>query len=380
MNETFIAELEQQLRAASGRRVRLASARLPRPSVTAAGVIITLAVVIAVSLALLQAHRTASPGDRSAGPTTPPTARAALTRAAAAAARGTLAPVLGRGQGWYVAADEYDALQPRLPFATGLVQKWFSSRDELGRQGGSGWQGESAGALGFADWDPGLGTSQVQALAPTPGAMLALTRSFRMPFGYLPYDHRNGNADPDGRHGAFTQLAQLGTLLAETPLRPAARAAAYHAIATLPGLRYLGAVTATHRGTGVAVAEVSPPIRELPQGGPDQPRHRYRFELIFDPETGRVLGWRTRTLDPLPSLHVRAGGVVFAWTLRRLGLVRMARVRQVLDAERVAGQQLRRSSGPCVRRGGGRPPVCRQAIQSLIDGYTRALEALARRL
>jgi len=47
----------------------------------------------------------------------------------------------------------------------------------------------------------------------------------------------------------------------------------------------------------------------------------YRFELIFDPATGAVLGSRTVALDPLPIIMFNAGTVVFSWAYTRSCLI-----------------------------------------------------------
>lgn len=65
MND-FVDELEVELRAAAGRRVRLAAARVPRPSAAAVGTGLAVAVCVVVALALLQ--------TRGAGPSVKSTA------------------------------------------------------------------------------------------------------------------------------------------------------------------------------------------------------------------------------------------------------------------------------------------------------------------
>lgn len=383
MTDSFIEALEAELRAAQQRRIRLLLAPLPVPGGVLIGAVLSFVVVVAIGLVVLQARHAGTTAPASAPTDTPPSARAALGRAASAAARGSLAPRLDRGQAWYVEADEYTALNPGV-YDTPVVQKWFSQSEERGRRGTSGWQGESAGALGFSDWDPALNAPQAQELPTSPTALRALLGRRSLASGYVPYDQPNGEVTPDTAHGAFTQLAQLATLLAEMPLRPATRTAAWQVIAQLPGLRYLGNARTEVGRAGVAVAEVSPPVRELPEGGPGQPPRRYEFELIFNPNTGRVLGFETRTLALIGALKLKAGSVVFAWSAREVGVAPTQRVNALIDHQRQASAQLRRPGEPCATSAAGktRPraaasPPCRAAERALEGNLTRSLRSLA---
>ncbi len=383
MTDTFVEQLEAELRAAQKRRIRLVLGAVPAPGGVVVGAVLSVVVVVVIALTALQAHDAKiTAGPATASPV-PPTASHALALAASAAARGTLAPRLASTQAWYVEADEYapPRLQPAL-FGT-LVQKWFSKDEERGRQGSSGWQGESAGALGFADWDPALDAPAAQALPTTPSGLRAALGSLRLGPGYLPYNQPNGNVTPDTAHGAFTQLAQLSTLLAEMPLRPATRAAAFRAIAELPGLRYLGEATTEDGRRGIAVGELSPPLRELPQGGPNQPARRYEFELIFNPNSGRVFGFQTRALTAISTLNLSPEGVVYAWSAREVGIAPLLRVNSLLDHERQAGAQLRAPGGPCstvgaeTRRLATDSPACAGARRALQNHLTTSLRSLA---
>lgn len=61
----FIGDLEQELRAASTRRVRLAAARAPRPPATAIVLALSVAVCIAVAGAVLVGHTASGSGPSS---------------------------------------------------------------------------------------------------------------------------------------------------------------------------------------------------------------------------------------------------------------------------------------------------------------------------
>jgi hypothetical protein len=66
---------------------------------------------------------------------------------------------------------------------------------------------------------------------------------------------QTGNHRAQLKASPLTWLAQLAAMLADEPLAPAARAAAFQAIAEFPGLRYLGHVLDPEGRPGVAIAE-----------------------------------------------------------------------------------------------------------------------------
>ena len=110
----------------------------------------------------------------------------------------------------------------------------------------------------------------------------------------------------------------MATLLGVEPLRPAARAATFEAIAQLPGLRYLGRVRDPLGRPGIGVAERTSRVGRI-----QFPRTRdYEFELIFDPATGVVLGSRTTATAAVPALGIKPGQVMFAWAYRSSRLVK----------------------------------------------------------
>jgi hypothetical protein len=86
-----------------------------------------------------------------------------------------------------------------------------------------------------------------------------------------------------GPEGDWETFVIVGDLLRETYAPPALRAALYEVAANLPGVEYVGVVQDDLGRRGVAVAST--------HGG-------VRHELIFDPETARLLGERQVMVDP----------------------------------------------------------------------------------
>lgn len=249
-------------------------------------------------------------------------ARAQLERAARAAAAGTLAPKLRPGLAWFKQdAQTYQSPAIQSVPSTAEFRTWFA-----GPGGAGDWQGPVRGkggnvtgiggvvkgAPGFGDWDPG--SLQGARIRSTASALRTLGASGS---GYWGYNRPSSDVPvSDGDTSAFTKLAVAADLLGDAPLLPSARAAVFRAIATLPGLRYLGPAHDPIGRPGLAVAITGSP-RALNVPG----RQRYRIEVIFDPSTGRVLGFRTIAIAPLPAAHVRAGALMFAWAYERAAMV-----------------------------------------------------------
>lgn len=312
---TVLPELEDQLVRAAGtlaRRDRLRTgARLGGSIALAAGVALVGLVVLVFASTRGRAPQRKADSALAA--------RSALKQAAGAAGAGTATPSLRAGQTWYTRAVELSSSQefPLVPapkagtvapnarsvpgnkidFSRIPLQKWITSDGqelEAGNLGpGSASSGIPSQSPGFGDWDPD--PAYVSSFPVTPAGVLSLLPRIDRSYAYT---------------GSFTALAEIASLLADEPLRPAARAAVFQATAMLPGLRYLGKVSDPLGRSAVAVA-----ADESRLGPFDLPVHpqRYRFELIFDPTTGAVLGSRTIALDPLPIAHIALGAVLFSW-------------------------------------------------------------------
>ncbi len=128
------------------------------------------------------------------------------------------------------------------------------------------------------------------------------------------------------RSSPLTWLAQLSAMLADDPNTPAARAAAFRAIASFPGLIKLGAAVDPQGRPGIAFAERAGTLHPLliatgkgchnPNGGAGcvgvgSPTGRYQLEMIFDPSTDTVLAVRTIALNSIPTAKIPAGTPVY---------------------------------------------------------------------
>lgn len=103
---------------------------------------------------------------------------------------------------------------------------------------------------------------------------------------------------------AAAEFANATELLTQVPLLPAARAAVYRALASIPGIHYLGAVKDPLGRHGVAIAvNTAEPIKFLARGPvttpPPKPRSgSLKSELIFDPNTSTLLARQTLLTQP----------------------------------------------------------------------------------
>lgn len=334
---TVLPDLERQLveaaasaasggREASGIRLRRRASLRRRVPVRRLALALSVVPVLGVAAVILSTRGENHVGTTGSGA---PPAVAALRRAAGAAATGTSAPVLKAGQAWHTTAvvslsmqrTSVEASQTGLRRMTVVEDKWIGADGMEGLHGRTGTRGAGFSGVGsplsgpgFGEWDPVVppgGHGRVQAFPSDPAAVPAYLR--RLSAGEFQYLERRGPAK-DTDHSPFTQLAQLTSLLADWPLRPAGRAVAFEAIAQLPGLRYLGPERDAFDRPGVAVAEdgIGIPAFRLPAGSRE--RQDFRFTLIFSPQTGRVLAARTTLLSRLPIGGAQPGKPMFGWT------------------------------------------------------------------
>lgn len=298
------------------------------------GEAIALAVAIGAVIAVVLV--TAWTGGHTHPTALPPasSAAAALDRAAHAAATGTLAPKLRIGQAWYTEeASRYvsPALgnRPVGRRSTGNVWTWRTWNGATGDVAGGEIRvgGLATGPPGFGDWS---GMWLLHSDLRTPRSVLRALGTGGSYWGYTNAPGASPVSDTDTT--PFTKLAKAAALLGDAPLRPRQRATVFRAIANLPGLTYLGATRDPLGRPGVAVAAEGSP-RALNVNAPQ----RYRFELIFNPSTGKVLGFRTVALKgvQVPANHpegvpraanVRAGQLMFAWAYVRTGVVQATRL------------------------------------------------------
>ncbi|WP_020519335.1 CU044_5270 family protein [Catelliglobosispora koreensis] len=102
------------------------------------------------------------------------------------------------------------------------------------------------------------------------------------------------------------------TLVLGTPVTPAVRAAAFRVLAGVPGIRSLGTVTDAKGRSGVAVSvDRNDTVEEqrADSGGPME------VSLLFDPDTGAVLGRQDRALRPADYMSWVPAGSVVAYEL-----------------------------------------------------------------
>jgi hypothetical protein len=338
--------------------------------------------------AVLLSTRNSGSGH-SAATVPPPAAASALGKAAKAAAAGPAAPVLRSGQAWHTVSVMVQTATHTFQRSTVEVDKWIGADGMEGEQGQTGARGAGFSGVGtpssppgFGDWDPSPhdGHGPVQDFPTSAAAVPAyLKRQFS---GYWHYVRDNRTVN-DLDHSPFTQLAELTAFLGDWPLRPAARAAAFEAIAHLPGLRYLGPSQDLLRHRGVAVAEDGVGIPAFQLRGDHPPRQDYRFTLILDPATGRVLGSTTTLLSQLPLAGGHPGQTLFA-SAYQPGLPQAGEVtpptpamkQQAARAQAI--ENLRKPGHPCYRQksllsgpnaGSAAAIACRNAMQRIIRTF-----------
>jgi hypothetical protein len=128
----------------------------------------------------------------------------------------------------------------------------------------------------------GLTVRDVQRLPTTPAALQRALLSMRVP-------ERDGARAPADK--AEWLWAETPNMLAEWPLTPRTRAAAYRMLADLPGIRSIGRVTDPLGRSGVAVART----------GHDQGFGTVEMQLIFDPDSSAFLASQTILRTPTAS-------------------------------------------------------------------------------
>jgi hypothetical protein len=100
-------------------------------------------------------------------------------------------------------------------------------------------------------------------------------------------------------------LGALASLVTETPVTAATRAAAFRLLASLPGVRRLGAVTDLRGRAGQAVAFT----QDLPTIG------SFEVRLIIDPVTGAALAQERRAVQPTGQRGFLAPGAISTYHL-----------------------------------------------------------------
>jgi hypothetical protein len=258
------------------------------------GIAVAAAVVVVIASAGRRPLPTAAPGS----------AAAALDEAARTAGTTAFAPKLRTGQVWYT-DEEIVHVSPALPGAP-LRAREIRTWTSWNGGGGSAWGGISTGGggggfvgpPGFGEWS---GSWVRQEDLRSPAGLLRAMNRFG---GYFAYNVPGGSPVNDMDTSSLTKLAEAAAILGEARVPPAERAVVFLAIAQLPGLTYLGAVRDPLGRPGVGVAAEGSP-RVLDVSAPQ----RYRLELIFDPSTGRVLGFRTVALEAVQAPTKRSEGV-----------------------------------------------------------------------
>jgi hypothetical protein len=233
---------------------------------------------------------------------------------------------LAPGHAWYSAA--LDTSAPTVANAerkrtTILRQKWVTRQGfeflKQSIQGGppsAGFYGVGDSEPGFGDWD----ALDVHTLPATAAGIRRLLQSGSLEHGQLTTEQAAE------RHSPLIWLAQLAAMLTDDPDTPAARDAAFAAIASFPGLEQLGPVSDPRGRAGVAVAERATNLHPLaiatgpgcasPLGGTGctgvgKPPGSYVLEVIFDPATHAILAVRTTALTAIPAARIAAGTAIY---------------------------------------------------------------------
>jgi hypothetical protein len=289
-------------------------------------------------------------------------ARAQLERAAQIAA-GTAGPTLGQGQGWYthvVGTSSWGSYK-----GSSETDKWIVASGQDFDRGSSqssspDRQSSNPPPVGLASTDPVYGVWDLHSVRGFPADPAGVLRAVQSDL-------------PKGAPaGSVTTLAALTAILADEPLSGASRAAAFRAIELLPGLRYLGTVRDARGRPGLAVAEQTGQGPRGLNGG--SARHRYEFQMIFDPTTATVLGSRTVVIQPPPVRGIHAGSVIVTWAYSRPRVAEIptgmrlntpsARraVERALAPVIAAQRHLNRPGGPCSGAVTGRCLDARRAL------------------
>jgi hypothetical protein len=231
---------------------------------------------------------------------------------------------LPRGAAWY--SETLDTSPATVGYGRQKPQRWvvekwvtwrgdqFSRENRPGSHSDPGSYSTGDSEPGFGDWD----ALDVQTLPGTPAAVMRLLRSGRL---------EAGQDDRAERTSPLIWLAQLAAMLADDPNTPSARAAAFNAIESFPGLKQLGHVNDPQGRPGVAVAEragnlhpllvsTGPGCHNPVEGGAGcvgvaQPAAAYQLELIFDPADDQVLAVRTFAVSNIPAAWIKSGETLY---------------------------------------------------------------------
>jgi hypothetical protein len=254
---------------------------------------LSLASVAAAALALVS-------GLGSEGVRPPEASAAQLLRRAAVVAAHEPDVALKRGQFWYARSVSRQGNERGRE----LREVWFDAVGS-GRVVQHGRHPEDftisrRGPHGrelYSFFPHGLTYRQLRALPTATGALYA-----RIARAGTIWAKGNGRPAADRRFEMFTIVGDW--LKTAPPPSPALRAALYRVAARLPGIELLGAVRDPRGRRGVAVAMV---------------RDRLREELVFDPDTARLLAQRI--------VHMPSGRLFFESTLLASGVVDSMRAR-----------------------------------------------------
>jgi hypothetical protein len=140
----------------------------------------------------------------------------------------------------------------------------------------------------------GVTVRDVRRLPTTPAALQRALLSMRAP-------ERGGARAADDK--VWWLWYETPNLLAEWPLTPRTRAAAYRMLADLPGIRLVGRVTDPLGRPGVAVARTEH----------DQGFGTVERQLVFDPETSAFLAGQTILRTPTTSTTTASPGTRLAY-------------------------------------------------------------------
>jgi hypothetical protein len=202
--------------------------------------------------------------------------RQVLLAAATTAARQPAAV----GTYWYVKVE----VAPPAPATDFTLQTWIA-------HDGSSWGGPDPagtagispenGPQGFQVAGSSLTFAQLQDLPTSPAALEAwIARSEAHP--------RNSLVQPSGTHhpearGMAWDLAGLLANAASIPAPPAVRAAAFEALAALPGVTSIGSVPG---GQGLLIPVQPPSAGQFPGG--KVPAGASQLQLVIDPATAQI--------------------------------------------------------------------------------------------
>lgn len=145
----------------------------------------------------------------------------------------------------------------------------------------------------FALGDRNVSQAELDALPTDPAALRGVLLSR--------FDGGGGDMPTDRDEWLFTVATHV---VIDLPVSNEVRAAAYRMLATLPGVRGLGAVQDMRGRPGQAIAYT-----------PAAPGNGLEVRLIIDPDTGRALGKELRVVQPRDAWSWLAPGSLFTYDL-----------------------------------------------------------------